>query len=148
MNAPNVLNIRTSIIGPNPFKKKGLLEWFLAQSDGAVIKGFTNHTWNGVTTLQFAQLCEKIIGTDTFNILRSESHALHFAPNIPVTKYELLGLFQTVYSKNVRIEPVEDPRGSVERVLTTNYEGIKKIFPHGGNMEEALKELNQLISSP
>ncbi|KKU14129.1 MAG: dTDP-4-dehydrorhamnose reductase (L-QuiNAc synthase) [Parcubacteria group bacterium GW2011_GWC2_45_7] len=143
VNAPNVINIRTSIIGSSPNKKKGLLEWFLSQPDGWVVKGFTNHIWNGVTTLQFAQLCEKIIKTGAFNALRKESSVFHFAPNGPMTKYELLVLFKKVFKKNISVEPTEDPRGSVERVLKTKYEWLERLFSHGNNMEEALKQLNQ-----
>ena len=141
--APNVINIRTSIIGPSPYKKKGLLEWFLAQPEGATVRGFTNHIWNGVTTLQFAQLCEKIIREEAFGSLREESSVFHFAPNKPLTKYELLALFKEVFEKNVNVEPTEDPRGKVERVLNTKYEGLKKLFPHDMRMEEALKQLSQ-----
>ncbi len=143
VNAPNVLNIRTSIIGPSPYKKKGLLEGFLSQPDGATVQGYTNHIWNGATTLQFAELCEKIIKTGMFDSLRQESSVFHFAPNGPVSKYTLLELCKEVWRKNVKIEPVEDPRGSVERVLTTKYEGIKNIFPHGISMRDALQQLWQ-----
>lgn len=143
VDALNVLNIRTSIIGPSPNKKNGLLEWLSLQPDGSTVKGYTNHVWNGVTTLQFAQLCAKIIKEDAFDRLRAQSHVLHFSPNKPVTKYELLELFKKVFGKNVNVERVEDPRGSVERVLNTKYEGIKKLFPHGDTMAEALKQLSR-----
>ena len=55
------LNIRSSIIGPEINHKVLLLEWFLKQPKGAVLNGFSNHLWNGVTTLQFAELCLTII---------------------------------------------------------------------------------------
>jgi dTDP-4-dehydrorhamnose reductase len=56
------LLIRCSIIGPEQKKDKNyLLEWFLTQSHGAEIGGYAHHYWNGVTTLQFAHLCESII---------------------------------------------------------------------------------------
>lgn len=142
VDTPNVINIRTSIIGTSPYKKKGLLEWFLAQPDGATVKGYTNHIWNGVTTLQFAQLCEKIIRNDRFEDLRAESSVFHFAPNEPVTKYELLELFKKVWHKDVNVERSEDPRGSVQRVLKTKYSGLKELFPHGVKMGEAVEELH------
>ncbi|MBI2552387.1 SDR family oxidoreductase [Candidatus Uhrbacteria bacterium] len=143
VEAPNVINIRTSIIGPSPNKKKGLLEWFLSQPEGATVQGFTNHIWNGVTTLQFAQLCEKIIREDRFEDLRAEASVFHFTPNEPITKYDLLCLFKKVFEKNVNVERMEDHRGSVERVLTTKYEGLKKLFPYGRTMEEAVEELKK-----
>ncbi|MFW9824697.1 MAG: sugar nucleotide-binding protein, partial [Candidatus Thorarchaeota archaeon] len=53
------LIIRGSIIGPE-FKKEEtfLLEWFLNQKRGGTISGWEHHIWNGMTTLQFAQVCE------------------------------------------------------------------------------------------
>ncbi len=145
VNAPNVLNIRTSIIGPSPYKKKGLLEWFLSQPDGTIVKGYTNHVWNGITTLQFAQLCEKILRNDIFDELRRESAVFHFAPNGPITKYELLVLFKKVFKKNISVEPTEDPRGSIERVLKTKCVGLKKFFPHGLSMREAAEQLSVVM---
>src|SRR6188768_1202155 len=53
----SLLNIRCSIIGPELKSKSSLLEWCLSNRDGATLSGFAHHRWNGVTTLQFAQLC-------------------------------------------------------------------------------------------
>jgi len=145
IDAPNVLNIRTSIIGPSPYKKKGLLECFLSQPDGTTVQGFTNHIWNGVTTLQFAQLCAAIIAHGVFDTLRQESHVFHFAPNEPVTKYELLQMFKEIFHKNVEVRPIEDCRGSIQRVLTTKYKGLKKLFPYGGTLEKATQQLKDSI---
>ncbi len=141
VESSRVINIRTSIIGPSPFRKLGLLEWFLAQPDGATISGYTNHIGHGVTTSQFAQLCSKIYEQDVFEALRSESSVFHFAPNTPCTKYELLCMLQEIFKKDIMIHPVPDPRGSVTRVLHSNYAGLKKIFPHGIPMNQALREL-------
>ena len=47
--APNVVVLRTSIVGPPAGAGRGLLGWFLRQ-DGPV-EGWTNHRWNGITTL-------------------------------------------------------------------------------------------------
>ncbi|MFX0073103.1 MAG: dTDP-4-dehydrorhamnose reductase family protein, partial [Candidatus Hermodarchaeota archaeon] len=71
----STLIIRTSIIGPE-FKKETtfLFEWFLNQSERGTIGGFEHHIWNGITTLQFAQICEKIISTGIFDKLVSISH--------------------------------------------------------------------------
>ncbi|MBM3252218.1 MAG: sugar nucleotide-binding protein [Candidatus Omnitrophica bacterium] len=143
--ADNVLNIRTSIIGPSPIKKQGLFEWFMAQPEGEVINGYVNHIWNGVTTLQFAELCAKIIKEDVFCELRNKSSVFHFSPNCPVTKYELLSIFKIVFKKDVIINPVEDPGGPVIRILKTKYEGLKRLFPHGGAMESAIQELKDFI---
>lgn len=91
--AENFLNLRCSIIGPSPFLGEGLMEWFLKQPTGAVVPGYTNHIWHGISTYQFGNLCLKIIEGDHFEKIRTESSVFHFAPNEPITKYELLRLF-------------------------------------------------------
>lgn len=139
--ANNVLNIRTSIIGPSPFKKQGLLEWFLSQPDGGTIFGYTNHIWNGVTTLQYAELCAKIIKEDIFDKLHAESPVFHFAPNQPISKYELLNLFKKTFNKNIKINPIEDPKGLVRRILVSKFSGLEQLFQQDIKMEEVMAQL-------
>ena len=58
----NCTVIRTSIIGEEVGQGRSLVEWIKSSSNTTVF-GFTNHYWNGVTCLQFAKICEKIIDT-------------------------------------------------------------------------------------
>ncbi len=143
--ADGVLNIRTSIIGPSPHKRKGLFEWFFAQEAGAQIDGYTNHIWNGVTTLEFAELCKYIIQENIFNTLREESYVFHFAPHDPVTKHELLTIFRDVFDRNIRIRPVEAKKSSPTRILHTQYGGLKRIFPHGQSLRASVEKLSQYV---
>jgi dTDP-4-dehydrorhamnose reductase len=52
--------IRTSIIGPELGKGWGLMGWFLRQS--GEVNGYTNHLWNGITTLEWAGIAWELIG--------------------------------------------------------------------------------------
>ena len=137
----NAITIRTSFIGPSPIKKEGLFEWFLSQPQNATIQGFTNHTWHGVTTLQFADLCVKILTQNAFEALRQESSIFHFIPNQAVTKYQLLNIFKDTFRPDLLVQPVEDPHGSVQRVLATKYEGVKMLYGFNRSMEEEIKRL-------
>ena len=56
---PKVLTIRTSIIGPEYQTSYGLMAWLLSQRGS--ISGYTNHIWNGVTTLQLSLEILKIL---------------------------------------------------------------------------------------
>ena len=141
VNANHVLNIRTSIIGPSPIKKRGLFEWFRGQPDNATIQGYTNHYWNGVTTLQFAELCRYIISGNHFGALRREGPALHFAPNQTVTKYELLTLFQKLLQKRITIQPTEDPRGARAQLLACTSKILPSFSPYAIPMERAITDL-------
>ena len=82
LHVPGALNIRCSIIGPEGKGRTSLMEWFLAQPAGSTVNGFTHHLWNGVTTLQFARLCERIILTEgAFDDLAGVSPVHDFRPN-------------------------------------------------------------------
>lgn len=111
---PNVHHLRCSIIGPEVRGHRSLLDWFLTQPEGATVKGFSNHDWNGVTTLQFARLCHGII-TRNFDL----PHLLHVIPEGTITKAAMLQAFAASYRRpDIRIEVVEAGI-KMDRTLTT-----------------------------
>lgn len=137
----NFLNLRCSIIGPSPFLGEGLIEWFLKQPAGAIVSGYTNHLWHGISTYQFGKLCFKIIEGDHFDGLRRESSVFHFAPNEPITKYDLLCLFRETFNKNVSVKATTSDNKIYKRVLKTMYGGLKNIYPFGISAVEMVSEL-------
>lgn len=136
-----VLNLRCSVIGPDPVEKKGLLEWFRSQPRGAEVPGYIDHEWNGVTTLQFSELCRDLILRDSFDAVRSEAPVHHFCPNQAVSKYELLQLFESVYKTGVTVKPVTSTRGPSSRLLDTRYARLKEFYGYGRSMRRAVEEL-------
>ncbi len=138
-----ILHIRTSIIGPEVKGKLSLLEWFLSQPEGSTLKGFAHHRWNGVTTLQFAELVERIIcaGFSFFDTLVSTSYVHHFVPNTAVDKHELMQLFKIVFKKDVGIERVDNIGPAVDRTLATSYH----VLPVAGTgpLQAALQKLSR-----
>jgi len=141
LNCENFLNIRCSIIGPSPIEKGGLIEWFRSQPDGSTVSGYTNHIWNGITTLQFAEICRAIIKNDKFDRLRAESAVFHYAPNKPVTKYELLNILKEALGKNIVVKPAGHSEKQIKRILESKYEGLKSLADHGAPMVEAIEQL-------
>jgi len=140
-----VLYIRGSIIGPELKGKLSLLEWFLARSEGEDLKGFTHHHWNGMTTLQYARLCQKIIehGPDYFKKLKDAAPVHHYVCNTTVNKSELLKIFADVFNRRVNIAPVNNIGQPVDRSLATEHNLL-----HEGeliDMEEAIKELKEYM---
>jgi dTDP-4-dehydrorhamnose reductase len=135
------LNLRCSIIGPSPFLGEGLMEWFLKQPAGSTISGYTNHIWHGISTYQFGKLCLKIIEGDHFEELRRESAVFHFAPNEPITKFELLCLFREIFERHVNIEAMASDDKIYKRVLQTKYGGLKNIYPYGIPAARMVSEL-------
>jgi dTDP-4-dehydrorhamnose reductase len=113
---PNVHHLRTSIIGPEPKDFKFLIEWFRRQPQGAQVKGFVNHRWNGVTTLQFARLC---LGAMRGGV--ALDHLLHVVPTGTMTKAEMLHTFAEAYGRpDIGIADVE-AGVIVDRTLSTTH---------------------------
>jgi len=139
--ASHVLALRCSIVGPDPSGRRGLLEWFLAQPPGKEVVGYTDHVWHGVTTLQLARLFERILAGGVFDALRREGPALHFCPNPPVTKFELLRLFGEVFDRCVVVRPGLAPGGPVRRVLATSSKELARLRDEATDLRSALGEL-------
>ena len=105
----NCITLRTSIVGPG---HTGLLNWFLQRKS---CTGYTNHIWNGVTTRQFAKICEKIMHDAPYG-LRGIRHVF----SNPVTKYEMLCAFKNHFGTGCEIIPTETPV-PCNRELSTIY---------------------------
>jgi len=141
VTADNFLTIRCSIIGPSPYEGGGLWEWFSGLARGAQVKGFTNHIWNGITTLQFGQLCKAIIINDYFSILRSRSAVYHFAPNRPLSKFALLKVLKNSLRKDIKVSKATQGPVKVSRILRSRYRFLRKLLPYGLDMQQAVTQL-------
>jgi dTDP-4-dehydrorhamnose reductase len=97
----NAMVIRMSIIGEELSGKVSLVEWVKSNA-GKSVKGFINHFWNGVTTLQYAKICQAIVENDYY-----QNDKFHiFSPN-DVSKYDLLGLINERFRLGIDIHPFE-----------------------------------------
>jgi dTDP-4-dehydrorhamnose reductase len=109
-----VFHLRCSIVGPEPRAHVSLLDWFLRQPTHSQLNGYTNHSWNGITTLHFARLCHGIMAADM------DPRPLHHViPADVVSKAHLLEQFARAYGRaDVTIVPA-DAKVRVDRTLTT-----------------------------
>jgi dTDP-4-dehydrorhamnose reductase len=99
LGEPNdCLVLRTSIIGPEIKGKLSLLEWFLNNKNSSIY-GYTNHIWNGLTTLELCKVMEQII---IKNIYVNDIRHIFSTKN---SKYEMLKVFKDVYKKDIYIIP-------------------------------------------
>ncbi len=115
----NMYHLRCSIIGPELKAHLSLMDWFLSQPKGASLNGFTNHQWNGVTTLHFARICQGIIKQDI-----ELSHIQHVIPGNRIHKANLLKSFAKEFGRaDIVINSVEAPK-IIDRTLATNNEEI------------------------
>jgi dTDP-4-dehydrorhamnose reductase len=114
--AENLLTLRVSVIGHEVASNFELLDWVLSQPLNARIKGFNNHIWNGVTTLQFAKLIESEILNSTYG-----SGTFHIVPGDKVSKYQLLNEITRLGDRlDLTVEKFNDEM-TINRTLATNF---------------------------
>lgn len=102
--------LRGSIIGPERAGGHGLMGWFLRQT--GPVRGFTNHFWNGITTLEWAKICAEIISGRWI----PHQPLLQVGTKDPVSKHDLLRMISSTWGLNTWIEPFEPPE-AVDRTL-------------------------------
>ena len=96
----NTKIIRTSIIGHEETSALSLLDWFLSQSGS--VRGYTNHFWNGITTLEWAKQCQILIEDwEAHPILNQLGTGTHYS------KFEIISLAKEIYDKDIEIIPFE-----------------------------------------
>jgi dTDP-4-dehydrorhamnose reductase len=94
-----VMVLRTSIVGEEEPPGRSLLAWAISQR-GKTVNGFTNHRWNGVTTLELARLIGAVIDEGAYQTGRFHVHSQEI-----LTKDEMLRLFSEVYELDLNVVP-------------------------------------------
>lgn len=142
IESSNMHHLRCSIVGPELKNHVSLLDWFLSQPRGTTINGFTNHIWNGITTLHFAKICRGIIENDV-----KLPHLQHIVPANVVSKSILLEYFATEFGREyICIKRTLAPQ-EIDRVIGTcnpklNYQLWKLAgYPEPPTIEQMVKEL-------
>lgn len=127
----NCLVLRTSFIGPEQNNFYLLLTWFLNQTGEC--PGYTNHLWNGLTTLQLGICIDKIVRSNLY-----EKRIQHVFGE-DTTKFELLCKIARSFGHPVRVVPHEDVVSRDTRLRTTNHSFIEQLDLPG--LEEQLVQL-------
>lgn len=102
--------LRCSIIGPELVNRTGLLGWFLSKSDskknsgdnvGNTIYGYTNHKWNGITTLEWAKCASELLT----RVKNGDVHSKIIQPGTlrVYSKSEILCMICDVWKDDVEI---------------------------------------------
>ncbi|SRR6266496_179158 len=98
--------IRASVVD----SEGGLLQWLLEQKTD--ITGFTDHEWNGITTLEWARVCADLIDNRSSRPVGIE----HITSRRSVTKYELLDTAARIFGVPIQVRPTVSGR-PINRVL-------------------------------
>lgn len=124
----NTSIIKTSIIGPEVNTNYSLFSWFLSTEDGQQVNGFTNHFWNGVTTLKWAEICGDMI--DNLQKYQVETVVMSDC----ISKYELLNAIARVFDRDIKVLPMHS--NPVNKCLSG---------AHVGSIEKQLQELKRFM---
>jgi dTDP-4-dehydrorhamnose reductase len=121
VDSPYVHHLRCSIIGPEPKGHVSLLDWFRGQPVNGRVNGYSNHAWNGVTTLHFARLCHAVV-THRMTL----PHMQHVVPAGDVSKAQLLNCFATHYQREDLIITPTEAENLIDRTLATVDGGLNR----------------------
>jgi len=148
VRSANAVTLRCSIIGPEPPLGRSLLGWALSRPPGTAISGYTNHRWNGITTLHLAKLCAGIILSDHHH-LRS---LWHVVPGDSVSKAELIQMMLAAFERgDVTVKP-EPAAVAVDRTLGTIDPDVNRHlwtaagYPAPPTVAEMVQELAQFVT--
>ncbi len=130
------MTLRTSIIGEENNQSRSLLEWAKSQA-GKEVNGFTNHLWNGVTTLYLAEIIETILTQGLF-----EKGLFHIHSPNTVDKYQLLQIFNRAYNLSLKINPAE-AKEPVDRSLASIYDLTKNVAVK--TIEQQVNEMQEFF---
>jgi len=128
VSSSSFLNLRTSIIGPEKTQGVSLFNWVWKSPQRAVLPGFTNHFWNGITNDAFAEVVigqiktsSKLCGTQ------------HLIPQNFLSKYELIKQIAKVTNRNdLEIVPTSAPN-QINRRLSTDFPHLNlKLWKQAG----------------
>lgn len=111
--------IRTSIIGEEIHKDASLVAWAKKQK-GKIIDGYSTHLWNGITTKEFAKVCDKIIKNNYF-----EKGLFHVFAKNDVSKFDMMKYFNEKFNLNLTIN--EKTPSRIDRTLRTEKELCSKL---------------------
>ena len=123
----NHLTIRTSIIGPGLYSKKGLFDWFMAQQKE--VHGYRKVIWTGVTTLELAKFIDYAV--------EKEIKGLFHLASEKISKYDLLLLINQVFQKGIFVAP--DDILVCDRSLKTIRKDVEYQIPIHREMLEDLR---------
>jgi dTDP-4-dehydrorhamnose reductase len=112
----SMMHLRVSIIGPEVDRNSSLLEWVRNQPTNAEVSGYTDHFWNGITSLHFAKIARGIIENNLF-----EAGVFHVLPQDSVTKSELVGLIAKYLGRSdIKVNPTTTG-ANINRTLKTGF---------------------------
>ena len=141
------MTLRVSVIGQEKHSSTELLNWVIDQRPDAVLRGFANHVWNGVTPLQLSKILSFIVKESIFF-----EGVQHLVPQDKVSKYQLVKTIAEVFGRNDITISEFQADTKVDRSLATDdiaknlqlWEGAGYSLPP--TIEDMIKEYKNWLS--
>lgn len=132
LGSTNSVTLRCSIVGKELKSTNSLLSWVISQPTGATLNGYTNHFWNGISTLHFSKIVNAIIQKEMFNL-----GTAHVVPRDKVSKYELIRLITSAFGRSdLKVVEHEAPV-AIDRTLATVNSARNASFWQGSGYSQA-----------
>lgn len=133
------ITFRASIIGPEIGKNRsGLLDWFLNEKADP-LKGWINHFWSGLTTLEYSKILENYVRNPNI----SGIHHL-VEKDFRISKHALLSMLnETYFQGNKKIEAHKNTKFQDKSLVANKKSPIKNVAP----FSQQLSELGYFIES-
>ena len=136
----SMMHLRVSIIGPEVDRNSSLLEWVRNQPKNAEVSGYTDHFWNGITSMHFATIARGIIENDLF-----EAGVFHVLPQDSTSKCELVTLIAKYLGRSdIKVNPTATG-SNINRTLDTSFPAKNKIFWQAAGYD-APPTIEQMVS--
>jgi dTDP-4-dehydrorhamnose reductase len=143
VRSENVLHLRCSLVGPELDGRKSLFfEWVRALDKGAIVDGYFDHKWNGLTSQAFGAIVSGIIGNDIFI-----SGVQHLVPADSMTKFELLKMELDLLGRDDVTVKRAITGNRVDRTLNTiNPDQNELMFKLGGyHVRPTIREMMEQL---
>ena len=116
VRSENVLHLRCSLVGPEIVGRSSLFfEWIRGLEYGAIVDGFVDHIWNGLTSKSFGAIVSGIVESGTFF-----SGVQHLVPADSLTKFELVNMELDLLGRNDVVVNETITGIKVDRTLDTS----------------------------
>ena len=116
VGSENVLHLRCSLVGPEIAGRSSLFfEWIRGLEYGAIVDGFVDHIWNGLTSQAFGAIVSGIVKSGTFF-----SGVQHLVPADSLTKFELVKMELDLLGRNDVVVNETITGNKVDRTLETS----------------------------
>jgi dTDP-4-dehydrorhamnose reductase len=111
------------------------------QKENAIINGFTNHNWNGITTKVFGMIAVGIVKNNSDPVGK-----LHLLPKDKVSKFELVNIIKAALGRQDITVNEFQAEFVIDRTLSTEHKDhINQIWKNAGfNQAPKISEMVNL----